>query len=192
MLAAPLQPRLQDLFIANGHVARGRALYSNHEFEQSSVLLWNTGDRPEFLPIDSSKIGDDLFLKMVARGAAYADIDSDGDLDILVATNGGPAHLFRNNLPRTKYVRMTLVGNASNKSAIGARVTLYAGPRTQIREVTSGGSYCSQSELTLTFGLGSMPPPVKAVIEWPSGTVQEINSIEVNRTYTVMETTAQD
>ena len=178
---------LQDLFIAGGHVARGRAKYSDQEYEQSSVLLWNSGDHPEFIQVNSTNVGNDLFVKMVARGAAYADIDGDGDLDILVASNGGAARLFRNDLPTSKYVRMTLVGSSSNRSALGARVTLFAGQRKQIREVSSGGSYCSQSELTVTFGLGAMPPPERAVIQWPSGTVQEIKPIDVNRSYTIIE-----
>ncbi|MDP6356642.1 MAG: CRTAC1 family protein [Planctomycetota bacterium] len=178
---------LQDLFVANGHVARGRALFSNQPYEQSSVLLWNTGEQPEFIQLDSGHVGDDLFEKMVARGAAYADIEGDGDLDILVATNGGPARLFRNDLEARTYLRMKLVGTTSNRSALGARVTLYTGPFIQIREVIGGHSYSSQSEMILTFGLGAMPPPDKATIIWPSGVIQEVTKLPTNRVLTIVE-----
>ena len=93
---------------------------------------------------------------MVARGAAYADFDNDGDLDLVVTTNNGPAHLFRNdNGNRNDMLRLKLVGTHSNRDAIGAKVTLTAaGGMRQLAMVKSGSSYLSQSELPLTFGLG--------------------------------------
>src|SRR6185436_12817687 len=106
----------------------------------------------------------------VARGAAYGDFDRDGDVDLLITTNGGPAYLYRNDVSTGhRSVRLRLAGTKSNRDAIGAVVRLTTPDGTQQRMVKTGSSYLSQSELALTFGLGRRDRADRVVIEWPSG-----------------------
>jgi enediyne biosynthesis protein E4 len=161
-----------DIFAANGHVADDiSVLRPNLHYAEPPLLFHNLG-QGNFQDV-SADVGPALRRAMVARGAAYADFDNVGDLDIVVTTNNGPAHLFRNdNGNRNDMLRLKLVGTRSNRDAIGAKVTLTAaGGMRQLAMVKSGSSYLSQSEFPLTFGLGK-PGSVKQVnldIAWPSG-----------------------
>ncbi len=161
-----------DIFAANGHVADDiNVMRPNLHYAEPPLLFHNKG-QGKFQDA-STDVGAALRHAMVARGAAYADFDNDGDLDLVVTTNNGPAHLFRNdNGNRNDMLRIKLVGTKSNRDAIGAKVTLTAaGGMRQLAMVKSGSSYLSQSELPLTFGLGK-PGSVSEVsleIEWPSG-----------------------
>ena len=178
----------QDFFVACGHVSRGRALYHGQPYRQSSGLFWNSGSSPTFRLAGPEDVGPDLCENLVGRGAAYGDIDADGDLDILLTTNGGPARLFRNEADFEKhYVRLKLVGTKSNRSAIGAKVRLRSGGIWQRREVLSGSSYASQSELVLTFGLGRLDRAEKVIVWWPSGVTQTLTEVPANRTVVVTE-----
>lgn len=177
----------QDLFLASGHITEGRALYQNHTYKEKPILLWNSGKRPAFVRLNENQVGPEFFVEMVARGASYGDIDLDGDLDVLVVTNGGPAYLFRNDLDNGKYLRLKLVGKESNRSAIGARVTVHCGKEQQIREVRGGASYASQSEMPLTFGLGNMPPVSRIVVQWPSGLIEEYFDLQSNKEHLLQE-----
>jgi enediyne biosynthesis protein E4 len=124
----------------------------------------------------------------VGRGLAYGDFDRDGDVDILMTTNNGPAHLFRNDqLAGSRYIRFRLVGTRSNRDAIGATVRIFHGGSGQMRMIRSGSSYLSQSELTAMFGLGRRDQIDRVVISWPSGRTEEYKNLQAGKTYTCVE-----
>ena len=125
---------------------------------------------------------------MVGRGVAYLDYDRDGDLDLVFTENDGPARLYRNDgHPENRWLRMTLTGAQSNRDAIGAIVTVTSGGLTQTRMVKTGSSYLSQSELTLTFGLGKAEKVNQIVIRWPSGQHQTLENIASDQHLVVIE-----
>ncbi len=179
---------LPDIFAANGHVADDiNAVQPKVTYAQAPHLFRNTGNhRFEEL---TRTLGPALSRKIVARGAAYADIDNDGDLDLAITTNHGPAMLLRNDGGnRNHMLRVKLVGTSSNRDAIGAKVrlTLENGARPWTI-VKTGSSYCSQSELPLTFGLGKMTG-VKAIeITWPNGRTEKVPGTGANQTITIQE-----
>ncbi len=106
----------------------------------------------------------------VGRGAAFGDFDRDGDLDVLITTNQGPVHLYRNDQSNGHHaIRFRLVGTKSNRDAIGATVRVTSGGETGSRMVKSGSSYLSQSEMPVTFGLGRRDTVERAVVHWPGG-----------------------
>ena len=128
----------------------------------------------------------------VGRGLAYADFDRDGDLDLLLTTNNGPAYLFRNDRilnPQggNHSIRFRLVGTQSNRDAIGAVARLESGGITQSRMVKSGSSYLSQSELPLTFGLGKKEQADRIVIQWPNGRIEEFKNLKTGKSYECTE-----
>ena len=126
---------------------------------------------------------------VVARGAAYADFDHDGDLDIVMTTNDGPAYLFRNDGGnRNNWISVRLVGRKSNRDGIGAVVRVLSKSGKQWNMVRSGSSYCSQSDLALTFGLGRDPAVEGIEIDWPSGEKQKLGGVPVNQFLTIDET----
>jgi hypothetical protein len=171
-----------DLFAANGHIDEeiGR-VQPKITYKQPALLFRNTG-KGRFDNV-SNAVGPDLFKPVVARGAAYADFDRDGDLDLLVTSNHGPAHLFRNDGGNTNHwVRLTLAGTKSNRSALGTVVRIDK----QWQTVRSGSSYCSQSDLALTFGLGKDTTANIEVI-WPSGTKQRFTNVKANANYIIDE-----
>ena len=125
----------------------------------------------------------------VARGAAYADIDNDGYLDVLITTNSGPAYLFRNEGGANHSLRFKLVGTKSNRDGIGAvvRLTSNGDHDKQWKMLRSGSSYLSQSELVLTFGLGAQTKADSVEIQWPSGQVDKLSNVTAGQTVTVQE-----
>jgi hypothetical protein len=124
----------------------------------------------------------------VGRGLAYADFDLDGDLDLLMTTNNGPAYLYRNDqLAGNHSLRFTLVGTQSNRDAIGARVRIEYDGSSQSRLVKSGSSYLSQSELPVTFGLGKRDKIARVVIEWPNGRIEDYKDLAAGQTYRCTE-----
>ena len=125
---------------------------------------------------------------VVGRGAAYGDYDNDGDLDLLLTSNNGPARLLRNDGGSSRKLRVKLVGTASNRDAVGARVRVdLGGGQTQWRMVKTGSSYLSQSELPVTFGLGSRPKIEGIEVSWPGGKTERLPGVAADRAITIQE-----
>jgi hypothetical protein len=176
-----------DLLVVNGHIDETvRNIRYGVGYAQSPHLFLNDG-KGRFRDV-ASEVGSDFVRPKVGRGLAYADFDRDGDLDLLVTTNNGPAFLFRNDqLGGNRSIRLYLVGTKSNRDAIGARVRLTAGGMTQSRMVKSGSSYLSQSEFALTFGLGKHDQADRVVVDWPSGRAEEFKSLAAGHSYRCVE-----
>jgi len=175
-----------DIFAANGHIEEeiGR-VQPKVSYRQAPLLFRNLG-KGRFTNV-SSQLGTAFNRSMVARGAAYADYDQDGDLDILVATNNGPAYLFRNDGGnRNHWLCVRLIGTKSNRDGIGAVVRVVSNGGRQWNMVRSGSSYCSQSDLALTFGLGN-DTSASLEIEWPSGTRQRFANVAANQRIKIEE-----
>jgi hypothetical protein len=182
----------QDLLTNNGHLEPEiNKVQPAQTYAQPPQLFWNGGRR--FEEVTAQEAGTDLFVPLVGRGCAYADLDGDGDLDLVLVANGGPARVLRNDQQTGHHwVRLVLEGDGrrSNRSAIGARVTLEAGGRTQRREVAAARGYLSQSELALTFGLGDASRVDRVRIDWPGahpGPSQELRDLAVDRAYTIKQ-----
>ena len=132
--------------------------------------------------------GESFIQPKVGRGLCYGDFDRDGDLDILITTNNGPAYLYRNDQQAGNHsIRFRLTGTKSNRDAIGAMVRIEHGGSTQERLVKGGSSYLSQSELPVTFGLGKRDTIDRVVIEWPSGNTEEHKNLAAGQTYDCVE-----
>jgi hypothetical protein len=166
-----------DLIAVNGHIDETvRQIRGNAGYAQPPHLFLNRG-AARFQDV-ASLAGGGFAAPKVARGLAYGDFDRDGDLDLLITTNQGEAHLYRNDVaPGAHWLRLRLIGTKSNRDAIGAVVRLTTPEGTQSRTVKTGSSYLSQSELTLTFGLGPRDFATRIVVEWPSGAVQEFSKV---------------
>lgn len=176
-----------DIFAANGHIDEeiGR-VQPKVAFRQPALLFRNNG-KSRFENA-SAAVGPDMFRPVVARGAAYADYDRDGDLDVLVSTNHGPAYLFRNDGGnRNPWIQLRLAGTKTNRSAIGATVRVKSPSGLQWRTVHTGSSYCSQSDLALTFGLGRDSGVSTLEVFWPSGARQTFSNVPVNQSLTLSE-----
>ena len=177
-----------DIFAANGHIEEeiGR-VQPKVQYKEAPLLFHNLGRR-QFENV-TTQMGAAFNRPVVARGAAYADYDHDGDLDILVTTNDGPAYLFRNDGGnRNHWISMRLVGRKSNRDGIGAVVRVISKSGKQWNMVRSGSSYCSQSDLALTFGLGGDTAVDSIEIEWPSGEKQKLGGMAANQFLTIDET----
>jgi hypothetical protein len=174
-----------DLFMVNGHVFNEERL-RNIPYAQRPQLFRNlgTGRFEEVMPSE----GTALDRRIIGRGAAYADYDGDGDLDVLLTTNQGPAYLLRNDTtPRAHFVRLKTRGMSSNRDGIGATVRVYTANGVLQKMVRTGSSYLSQSELALTFGLGSSTAIEKVQILWPSGMTDELLNVGADATLLVQE-----
>jgi hypothetical protein len=176
-----------DFAVANGHIDETvRNIRGNVGYAQPPQLFLNRG-KGMFREV-AAEVGADFDRPRVGRGLAYADFDRDGDLDLLITTNNGPAYLYRNDqLSGNRSIRFRLVGTKSNRDGIGAIVRVFVGGSIQSRLVKGGSSYLSQSELPLTFGLEKRDRIDRVVIDWPSGRTEEYKTLAAGRCYECVE-----
>ena len=187
-----------DLLMVHGHVL-DNAHRVGSVYKQPAILFRNTGDG-RFVDV-TGDVEDGLSIPQPGRGAAFGDVDNDGDVDVFVLSVNGAARLLRNDAGnRSRWLRVKLVGAArehsggstgatrlSNRNGIGARVTVWAGGRPQVGEVRSGSSYLSQNDFRLHFGLGRNATVDSLKVRWPGGTVDRMGSISADREIVVRE-----
>jgi hypothetical protein len=176
-----------DFAVANGHIDETvRNIRGNVGYAQPPQLFLNNG-KGSFHDV-AAEVGGGFEQPKVGRGLAYADFDRDGDLDLLLTTNYGPAYLYRNDqLSGNRSIRFRLVGTKSNRDGIFASLRVFAGGITQSRIVKGGSSYLSQSELPVTFGLEKRDRIERVVIDWPSGRTEEYKNLPAGRCYECTE-----
>jgi hypothetical protein len=180
-----------DVLTANGQLEPEihRAL-SSQQYRQPAQLFWNRGDRKEirYLPVPVEKCGPDLFQPIVGRGSAFADIDGDGDLDVVLTQIAGPPLLLRNDQALGHHwIRVKLIGTKSNRDAIGAWVKVRLNGRTLWRQVMPTRSYLSQSELPVTIGLGDAVKVDSMEVIWPGGATQKLTPPAIDHLTTITE-----
>src|SRR5579884_3497059 len=170
-----------DIFAANGHIEPDiNRIQPKVQYREAPLLFRNEGNG-HFENV-SNNVGPDFERPILARGAGYADYDHDGDLDVLISTNNGPSLLYRNDGGnRNNWICVRLNGTRSNRSGLGAVVHVESALGKQWRTVHSGSSYCSQSDLALTFGLGHDRVINSLSIDWPSGTHQQFKNVPVDQ-----------
>ena len=180
-----------DLLTANGHLEEEISkIQKSQTYRQAAQLFWNAGNQSGgcFVGVSPDKAGADLFQPIVGRGSAFADIDGDGDLDVVLTQVGGPPLLLRNDQDlRQHLIRLKLVGTKSNRDGIGSWIQVRVGDQILSRQVMPTRSYLSQSELPVTIGLGQAARPDSVEIIWPSGNRQMVESAKVDQTTIVTE-----
>jgi hypothetical protein len=180
-----------DLLSANGHLEEEISkIQKSQTYAQPAQLFWNAGehDAGRFLAVTAARTGPDLFKPIVGRGSAFADIDGDGDLDVVLAQTGGPPLLLRNDQQLGHHwLRLKLVGSKSNRDAIGAWIKVQVNGETLWRQVMPSRSYLSQSELPVTIGLGKAHQPESVEVIWPTGVHQTVEAVQVDQARTIVE-----
>jgi len=175
-----------DIFIANGSTFQKRD-NPKELIPMKDQLLWNQGSKEGFF--DVSPVSGDYFKEAyVGRGAAYADYDNDGDLDVLIVNNIGPAKLLRNEGGhKQNWIELKLVKNHGNQFALGTKIRLVSGETEQVKQVGSQGSYFSQNSLIQHFGLGDHTMVDSLEITWPGGQKKLTYQIASNQIIIVTE-----
>jgi hypothetical protein len=177
-----------DILTANGHIEEeiGR-VQPKIKYQEPPLLFRNLGGK-KFENVSNS-VGADFTKPLVGRGAIYGDFDHDGDLDVLLTSNNGPARLYRNDGGnKNKWISIRTVGTKSNRDGIGASVAIASASGKQWNVVRSGSSYASESDLALVFGLGQDPVVTSIEVTWPSGTRQKFANVAANQFVTIDET----
>ncbi len=176
-----------DLFLVNGHAfPEVDTLKIDVHYKERAILYQNLGNG-RFRDI-SERAGSGILQTHSGRGAAFADIDNDGALEVAINNQNEPPTLLKQaDNPPGHWIILKLTGSRSNRSAIGAKVTVVAGNRKQLQEVRSGGSYLSQSDFRLHFGLGSAATASRIEIVWPSGKRQVLEDQHADRVMTIVE-----
>jgi enediyne biosynthesis protein E4 len=174
-----------DLLTANGHIEPEiEKVFPEQSYAQPPQLFWNTGragKEGSFALVPPGKCGPDLYRPVIGRGSAFADIDNDGDLDVVITQLNGPARLFRNDQKLGhNWVRVKLAGSKSNRDAIGSWVRLRVGNKVFAQQVMPARGYLSQSELPVTIGLGAANRMDDVQIIWPDGTRQSGVPLKIN------------
>lgn len=178
-----------DLFVANGHV---------HDNIEAFDPIVTHAQRPQMFHNVRGAFtevvavaGSALAVANVGRGSAHGDFDDDGDIDVVVNNNGGPATLLRNESVGGNWLRLSLTGRGANRQAIGAQVTLQTGDRLIAREVTAGRGYLSSSETTVHLGLGDETQVPMLRIRWPDGTTQQLTNVQHGQVIVVQQPAEQ-
>jgi hypothetical protein len=176
-----------DVAIANGHVLDNAPLFrAGSIYAQRRLLFRNTTGR-RFAEVGRSS-GSGFAPQRVGRGLATGDVDNDGDLDLLVTNNGQPAELLRNDGGnRGSALVVRLLGPRGNPDAIGARLRVTSGSRTQRRDVKAGSSYLSQNDLRVHVGLGAATMADRVDVSWPDGRMETIRNVDANQLITIRQ-----
>lgn len=175
----------KDIYIVNGHVYPEVEGKTNDRYKQEPILYWNLRNG-KFADI-SAYAGPAFIQRWVSRGAAIADLDNDGSLDIVINNMNDKPALLKNTGEKKPWVIVKLKGGASNRDGIGARVTIYAGNLKLTDEVRSGGSFMSHNDMRLHFGLGESITIDKIEVKWPNGKTQTFLNIKANQILTLAE-----
>jgi len=176
-----------DLFVANGHVYPDiDTLTEASHYRQPKEVYRNRGDKT-FEGI-TARLDGDLMTPHSSRGAAFGDYDNDGDIDVVVVNAGEPPSLYRNDGGnRNHWIGFHLVGTSGNRDAIGARIEIDAGGRTQAGEVRSGGSYLSHNDMRVHFGLGDVTTVDRVRVRWPGGEIETFDAVDADQYVTLEE-----
>ena len=177
----------KDAFVTNGHIQPSVARFEPSQTYAQHALLFHNQRDGTFDEV-ARNCGEALMREEVGRGAAAGDFDNDGDTDMLVTTNNGPARLLRNDGgPKGAWLDIRLRGTRSNRNGIGAKVTVTSGGTVQQDHVRSGSSYLSSSDRRLHFGLGKAGKVDQIEVQWPSGAVTRLRDVRANQILEIEE-----
>jgi enediyne biosynthesis protein E4 len=179
-----------DLFNLNGHVDDNLREFGQDVPQPEPALIWRQTEPGRFRRIRDA--GSFFLSDHVGRGAAFGDLDDDGDIDIVAGILDGRPIVLVNESPRHSWIRFALTGRPSNRSAIGALISVHCGTRVIHRQVKGGGSYLSANDPRILIGLGDLTKVDRVEIRWPSGTRTFLSSPEIGRTHLVNESATHD